>query len=522
MENKAIKKILIIDNDKEFIKSLAKFFTLKGWIASVAENGRDALAVLKSMLWDCDCIILDLVMEIMDGIEFIQELMKIEPEVKIPIIILSGELQNINLEELYKGHVISVLDKPQKFEILEALATNICNKEHSKLGNNFKENIVNMHAIDEKTHQREANLSSYFNTTVKNLTSNLYNKINEHLFVVARRWNSWYPSFFDVPGGCYAIVSPLCKDRKRNRVITIDPGFRFLKVLSELNISVKDIETCIISHNHPDHLGGSFEFISSRHVTKEKNKLICSPNTYSMFTGYNQDGLEISVLNGMENLIDCKKHPDKKCEVIIDCFDTDHQEIGPRNDSKAIILEYPAYDPIRKIVILGDTSFDLSRNKELFLKHLTHARTKVVVLHIGSAQLKKRINGHLYLQGLHRLLTSMGEKLESDDRPKGDKLIVLISEWGLEHATKQQMKKISPTLTGFDNSSPIIDTINFVKKTLDDLEYNQKMVVIPADIGLMVGIGSGNIYWKQNGSLKSSEPENVKWRCNDDGLEYFV
>jgi len=47
------------------------------------------------------------------------------------------------------------------------------------------------------------------------------------------------------------------------------------------------------------------------------------------------------------------------------------------------------------------------------------------------------------------------------------------------------------------------------------------MVVIPADIGLMVGMKSGLMYWKDENVLKSAQPEDLKWRIDTDGLRYF-
>ena len=97
--------------------------------------------------------------------------------------------------------------------------------------------------------------------------------------------------------------------------------------------------------------------------------------------------------------------------------------------------------------------------------------------------------------GLNRLLTSIGEQLEAVKRPINDKLLVIISEWGLEHATESQIKKISPSFNGFDVSSPMLETIKFLRNGLENLDYNRRMTVIPGDIGLMVGIESGKAYW---------------------------
>jgi L-ascorbate metabolism protein UlaG (beta-lactamase superfamily) len=376
-----------------------------------------------------------------------------------------------------------------------------------------------MHSLDDKTKKNEDQLIKYFYNAINNIAPI---KIDEHYFVVARRWNSWYPSFFNVPGGCYAVLCPVCQNIKRNRVIVIDPGFRFLEVLAALGISVNDIETCIISHNHPDHIGGAFEYIVSRHVADKQSNFICNPSAYALFKEFNQKGITISVINSNQELITCKIHSPKNCCLTLESFDTEHQELGPQSDSKGIIFNFKGYNNTRKLVVLGDTSYD-SKNHQHFIEKITDHETKVAVLHIGSAQLKERIGGHLYLEGLLAILNHIGKKLIETNRNNDDKLIILISEWGLEHASLEQLDKINPSIKGSNAKSLIIEVIDFLKESLEIFDYFKKMTIIPADIGLMVGIDSGKMFWKDklSGEMNTCDPDNLKWKEDSDGLEYF-
>jgi hypothetical protein len=90
-------------------------------------------------------------------------------------------------------------------------------------------------------------------------------------------------------------------------------------------------------------------------------------------------------------------------------------------------------------------------------------------------------------------------------------LLVLVSEWGLEHATKEQIAKVrGRSLPGFNSYSPIVETITYLKRDL------KKIHLVPADIGLVVGIESGNIYLDGN----AVSPERIEFVPTEDGLKY--
>lgn len=520
MANGESRRILIVEDEEEQRRNLAEYFKNGGWDVIWAANGADALTVLRGNDFNCECIVLDQRMPVMGGKEFLEKLHDLIPGRRIPVILLSAYLEPGDFQKRYTGKTVAVLGKPQDPELIEALADSL---RSGRIEKGFAQRLKNMQEIDEATRSRELALATYYNKTVGQGRHSLCQETREPLFIVARRWNSWYPSFFDIPGGCYALVNPICEERRRHRVAVIDPGFRFLKVLADLGISVKDIETCIITHNHPDHLGGIFEYIASRNAAKEKIRLICNPTTFAMFSTCCQDGLEVMNLNGgRQPLMSYRDCDGNGREIVLESFRTEHHEIGYSNEPKGLIVGFPLKEPERRVVILGDTAYETGRHREEYRRHITDSRTKVVVLHVGSAQLKERIGGHLYLRGLNRLLASIGEELASVPRPKNDKLLVIVSEWGLEHATRQQVLEICPGIEGFDNSSPLLDTIDFVRSGLANLEYDDRMIVVPGDIGLMVGMETGTVHWVDGGNLQSCPPEKLRWRIRDAGLEYYM
>jgi hypothetical protein len=242
-----------------------------------------------------------------------------------------------------------------------------------------------------------------------------------------------------------------------------------------------------------------------------------------MFNSYSQADLIVhNMSSGRFQLLKYKDQKGNSRELVLENFKTEHQEIGHSSDTKGLAIEFSTSPAESRLVILGDTAYEAGIHRSEFISRLADSHTKIVVLHIGSSQLKQRVGGHLYLMGLNRLLTSIGEELVAVKRPQNDKLLVIISEWGFEHATGQQIKKISPGVKGFDSSSPIIETIDFLKSGLANLLYDKRMTVIPGDIGLMVGIESRKVYWKDKNGIKSANPDALRWRTNDDGIEYFV
>lgn len=88
------KHILIVDDEYELCELLSKKFTRAGYRAYIAGNGREALDIVGSN--KIDLIITDVVMPVMDGVDFYRELRKSLLTSHIPVIVLSakGSLEN--------------------------------------------------------------------------------------------------------------------------------------------------------------------------------------------------------------------------------------------------------------------------------------------------------------------------------------------------------------------------------------------------------------------------------------------
>ncbi|WP_456479524.1 response regulator [Nautilia sp.] len=85
----ANKRILVVDDDPINRKLIVRILSKKGFESLEAGNGIEAFNTLTNN--DVDIILLDIVMPVMDGIEFLKEI-KTKPEyINLPIIILTTD-----------------------------------------------------------------------------------------------------------------------------------------------------------------------------------------------------------------------------------------------------------------------------------------------------------------------------------------------------------------------------------------------------------------------------------------------
>ena len=80
-------KILIVDDDRELLKMLNQYFTLKNYTVMIAENGIEAMEKISA---NPDIILLDVNMPGMDGIEVCR---RIRDGVSCPIIFLTAKVE---------------------------------------------------------------------------------------------------------------------------------------------------------------------------------------------------------------------------------------------------------------------------------------------------------------------------------------------------------------------------------------------------------------------------------------------
>lgn len=89
------KKILIVEDDMDIRELIAEILSEEGYIIATAENGKMGLDYLVACKSDerPDCIILDLMMPVMTGIQVLENLHRDYPNdlAKIPVIIATAK-----------------------------------------------------------------------------------------------------------------------------------------------------------------------------------------------------------------------------------------------------------------------------------------------------------------------------------------------------------------------------------------------------------------------------------------------
>ena len=114
-EQSSEKVILVVDDDPDILEALSDILLAEGFAVRRARNGQEALARLTPA--PPDLILLDLMMPVMDGFEFSQQMRKRPEWANVPIVVLSAD-RNVSSKAREIG-AVSHLAKP--FELKELL-----------------------------------------------------------------------------------------------------------------------------------------------------------------------------------------------------------------------------------------------------------------------------------------------------------------------------------------------------------------------------------------------------------------
>ncbi len=129
-----MKKILIVDDDREFRDHLREILNGEGYQIDTASSSREALERIE--LQEHDVILLDVMMPRMSGIQLLTEIRKKRPKTKVVIITAFATVENA-VDAIKKG-ASDYLSKP--FKIPELLTTIRRVLEETK----FEEGIANL------------------------------------------------------------------------------------------------------------------------------------------------------------------------------------------------------------------------------------------------------------------------------------------------------------------------------------------------------------------------------------------
>lgn len=101
-------KILVVDDDQRMVKTICDILRVKGYEALPAYSGEEAVQIVHGER--CDCVLMDIKMPGIDGIEALKMIKGIAPDT--PVVLMSGYATGERAEEAKREGAHAVLAKP--------------------------------------------------------------------------------------------------------------------------------------------------------------------------------------------------------------------------------------------------------------------------------------------------------------------------------------------------------------------------------------------------------------------------
>lgn len=124
-------RILSIEDSIYQRTKIARVLETEGHLVLQAADGVEGLMMAATS--DPDCILCDLIMPQMSGLELLQQLH--DKNLKVPVIILTADIQNTTREECLALGAVDFLNKPLKPEELLAAVRQVLAKSQSPEAN---------------------------------------------------------------------------------------------------------------------------------------------------------------------------------------------------------------------------------------------------------------------------------------------------------------------------------------------------------------------------------------------------
>lgn len=119
-------RLLLIDDEKGFVATLAKRLARRNIQATQAYSGRDGIQALRRQ--DFDVVVLDLKMEDMDGLEVLKIIKIMVPD--LPVIMLSGHASDEAARTGIEAGAFDYLTKPYDLsELLDKIGAAVGQKK---------------------------------------------------------------------------------------------------------------------------------------------------------------------------------------------------------------------------------------------------------------------------------------------------------------------------------------------------------------------------------------------------------
>jgi CheY-like chemotaxis protein len=113
-------RILVVDDDEDIREALRDLLVSDGYQVDVAENGRDALCFMRRRARP-DLVLLDLMMPVMNGWEFLHEKSRDDDLSRVPVVVVTA-----NPDPVEADNVKAVMQKPVRFDSLKVAIEGLC------------------------------------------------------------------------------------------------------------------------------------------------------------------------------------------------------------------------------------------------------------------------------------------------------------------------------------------------------------------------------------------------------------
>ncbi len=107
-------EVLLVDDEVDYVETLAERLTARGMKVQTATNGKDAIEKAKTTFFDA--IVLDYAMPGLDGIETLKQIRQINPNIQV--IMLTGHATVDTGVQAIKEGATDLLQKPVDFQKL--------------------------------------------------------------------------------------------------------------------------------------------------------------------------------------------------------------------------------------------------------------------------------------------------------------------------------------------------------------------------------------------------------------------
>jgi len=108
------KKVLIVDDEKDFLEVIAERLGVRGMDVSTATSAEDALLLVEEKSYDV--VIMDFMMPALDGFKALKLLKQKQPDIQI--ILLTGNVPQQKRLEAKKLGALDVIEKPPDLKAL--------------------------------------------------------------------------------------------------------------------------------------------------------------------------------------------------------------------------------------------------------------------------------------------------------------------------------------------------------------------------------------------------------------------